>query len=305
LWNKFKISSKSTPTFVPGLIKMQMKQLVIVFFFLLQYVSGYGQGKITGIIVDSLTQKPIEYVNIALYQKSDGKFTAGVITDMSGEFVINDIAYNEYLLKYSFIGYEKTGFKEIRVDKNNPVIDLGFIELTESPHLLDEVEVTAGRSRFVAKIDRKVFHAGGDLISSSGSVSDLLQNIPSIQVDIDGNISLRGSGNVQILVNGKTSSMMSATSRATVLQQIPANTIDRIEIITNPSAQYKPDGTSGIINIILKKDRQKGFNGTILALFTKNCGSRSIKPCPTSNGLISAAVKFPLFTRPMYRSSSS
>jgi hypothetical protein len=148
---------------------MQMKQLVIVFFFLLQYVSAYGQGKITGIIVDSLTQKPIEYVNISLYQKGEGKFTAGVITDMSGIFVIDDVAYNEYILKYRFIGYDGTGFKEIRMDKNNPVVDLGIIELMESPHLLDEVEVTAGRSRFVAKIDRKVFHAGGDLISSSGS----------------------------------------------------------------------------------------------------------------------------------------
>ncbi|GHU80695.1 hypothetical protein FACS1894145_7320 [Bacteroidia bacterium] len=119
---------------------------------------------------------------------------------------------------------------------------------------LDEVVISGQRSTYVTRIDKKIFNAGSDLMSVSGSASDLMQNIPSVQVDIDGNVSLRGSENVQILINGKSSTLMGA-SRATILQQIPANTIDRIEIITNPSARYKPDGTAGIINIILKKEK--------------------------------------------------
>lgn len=131
--------------------------------------------------------------------------------------------------------------------------------------LLDEVVVTAQKSTYVNKIDKKVFNVGSDLMSASGSAAELMQNIPSIQVDVDGGISLRGSENVQILINGKSSSMMGTSSRANVLQQIPASSIERIEIITNPSARYKPDGTSGIINIVMKKEKRKGMNGTIIA----------------------------------------
>ncbi|MDR0863505.1 MAG: TonB-dependent receptor [Candidatus Symbiothrix sp.] len=130
---------------------------------------------------------------------------------------------------------------------------------------LNELVVTGRKSTYVTKIDKKIFNVGEDLMSSSGSVSDLLENIPSVQVDIDGNVSLRGSENVQILINGKVSSLMGGATRATVLQQIPAQTIERIEVITNPSAKYKPDGTSGIINIVLKKERRPGVNGVIAA----------------------------------------
>ncbi|GHV22763.1 TonB-dependent receptor [Clostridia bacterium] len=129
---------------------------------------------------------------------------------------------------------------------------------------LDEVVVSGQKSTYITRIDKKIFNAGNDLMSASGSASDLMQNIPSVQVDMDGNVSLRGSENVQILINGKSSTLMGA-SRATILQQIPANTIDRIEIITNPSARYKPDGTAGIINIILKKEKRAGVNGSLIA----------------------------------------
>ena len=113
--------------------------------------------------------------------------------------------------------------------------------------------VTSQRTTFINSIDRKVYNVQQDILSKTGSASDLLQNIPSVQVDIDGTVSLRGSENVLILLNGKTSPLM-GKNRAEVLQQMPANSIERIEVITNPSAKYKPDGTSGIINIVLKKD---------------------------------------------------
>lgn len=125
---------------------------------------------------------------------------------------------------------------------------------------LGQVEVVGQRSTFVNSIDRKTFNVGQDLMSKSGSVSDLIKNIPSVQEDMDGIVSLRGSEDVTILIDGKPSAMMKV-NRAAVLQQLSANNVDKIEIITNPSAKYKPDGTSGIINIVMKKDKGLGFNG--------------------------------------------
>lgn len=130
---------------------------------------------------------------------------------------------------------------------------------------LQSVVVTGRRSTYVQGLDKKVFNAGSDLLSTSGSLADLMQNIPSVQVDVDGTISLRGNENVEILIDGKPSTMMSARTRADVLQQLPANDIERIEVITNPSAQYKPDGVSGIINIVMKKHHKAGLNGTVSA----------------------------------------
>jgi outer membrane receptor protein involved in Fe transport len=139
-------------------------------------------------------------------------------------------------------------------------LDLGKLYISESTTILGDISVTAQRSTFVNSIDRKTFNVGQDVMSKTGSVSELLQNVPSVQVDIDGNVSLRGSDNVMFLINGKPSSLM-GTNRAAVLQQMPASSIEKIEIITNPSAKYKPDGTSGIINIVLKKDKSLGLNG--------------------------------------------
>jgi outer membrane receptor protein involved in Fe transport len=141
---------------------------------------------------------------------------------------------------------------------------LGQDVVTDMSVDLNEVVVSGRKSTYVTKIDKKIFNVGEDLMSASGSASELLENIPSVQVDMDGNVSLRGSESVQILIDGKTSTLMGA-NRATVLQQIPAKTIERIEIITNPSAKYKPDGTAGIINIVLKKERREGVNGVLAA----------------------------------------
>lgn len=125
--------------------------------------------------------------------------------------------------------------------------------------------VEGRKSTFISKLDRKVFNVGQDLMSAAGSAADLMQNIPSVDVDIDGNVSLRGNDNVTILVNGKPSAMMGAKTRGDALNQLSANNIERIEVITNPSAEYKPDGMSGIINIVLKKDAKGGLNGTLNA----------------------------------------
>ncbi len=162
----------------------------------------------------------------------------------------------------NLIGYEEKRLPSLSISVQHPTVFLGNILLVEKPVSLDEILVTSQKVLINSEIDRKVYNVNQDIMAKTGSASDLLQNVPSVQVDIDGTVSLRGSTNVLILINGKTSPLM-GKSRAEVLQQMPANTIDKIEIITNPSAKYKPDGTSGIINIILKKNTVLGLNGSI------------------------------------------
>ena len=145
---------------------------------------------------------------------------------------------------------------------------------------LDELIVTGRRSTYMQTIDRKVFNVGSDITSSSGSISDLMQNIPSVQVDVEGNVSLRGADNVTILIDGKPSIMMKGVNRGTVLQQMSASNIEKVEVITNPSAQYKPDGTAGIINLITKKQKKQGFNGVV----TANVGNKGRYNAGTSIG---------------------
>ncbi len=141
------------------------------------------------------------------------------------------------------------------------------------PVQLDKVEVSANREAFYNSIDRKVYTVGKDVQSAAGSASSLLQNVPSVQVDIEGNVSLRGNDNVLILIDGKPSTLMSTTNRADVLEQMPADSIERIEVITNPSAKYKPDGTAGIINLVLKRKHDVGFSGVLRANVGNDCRS--------------------------------
>jgi len=249
------------------------KKIVFVYVLTLSgllslYAQKSGQGIISGIIVEKISGKPLEFASVVLMNSKDTTKFFGTATGSNGEFSFGKIPDGEYRLIYSFVGCEKVELPNLKIDENQAVQDLGKLEISESNISLGEVEVTGKKSTFVNSIDRKTFNVGEDLMSKAGSVSDLLQNIPSLQVDIDGVVSLRGSENVTILINGKPSAMMNLNSAA-ALQQIPANSIDKIEVITNPSAKFKPDGTSGIINIVLKKNKTLGLNGNI----TTNVGN--------------------------------
>jgi outer membrane receptor protein involved in Fe transport len=232
------------------------------------YSQNPRPGTISGTIVDKATNRPMEFVNIVLRNKVDSAIVAGTESDSKGKFGFTDIAPGEYSIRFSFIGYAQQRTEYHRIDARNRTWNLGTVALTESSVSLDEVLVTGQQAYFNNSVDRKVYNIGQDIMSKSGSTSELLQNIPSVEVDIDGNVSLRGSTGVLILINGKTSPLM-AKSSATVLQQMPASSIERIEIITNPSAKYKPDGASGIINIVLKKNVGMGSNGS----FSANVGN--------------------------------
>jgi outer membrane receptor protein involved in Fe transport len=244
----------------------------VIFSAICLFILNYSQlsaqaqktGTVTGVVIENESRKPLEFATVAVRTGKDSTLVQGTVTDKNGKFKIDNIPFGEYKITYSFIGFETKKTSAFRIDAGHLNVDIGTLNISGSTSSLNEVVVSGERSTYVNSIDRKIFNVGKDLTSKTGSVSDLMQNIPSVTVDIDGVISLRGSSSVMILINGKPSALMGA-NRAAVLQQMPANTIEKIEVITNPSAKYKPDGTSGIINIVLKKNKFLGFNGTATA----------------------------------------
>jgi outer membrane receptor protein involved in Fe transport len=244
-----------------------MKNAFAVFsFFLFNVINlsaqQQGQGSVSGIIIEKTSNKPLEFANVIIKNNSDSSKFQGTVTGRKGEFSFDKLPFGNYKIIFSFIGFDKVEIPVFTLNPKQNKLNLGKLYINESTATLGEVSITAQRSTFVNSIDRKTFNVGQDVMSKTGSVSELLQNVPSVQVDIDGNVSLRGAGNVMFLINGKPSALMGA-NYAAVLQQMPASSIEKIEIITNPSAKYKPDGTSGIINIVMKKDKSLGLNGLV------------------------------------------
>jgi len=217
---------------------------------------------LTGKIVEQSNKAPLPIANVVLFRVSDSSQVAGATTDENGAFTLTDLSAGVYFLRVDYIGFETLKTKPFVV-KNEP-LDLGVLAVKVSPIVMGNVQVIAEKSTFINTIDRKVYNVEKDVVSETGSASDLLQNIPSVSVDVNGSISLRGTSNVTIFINGKPSLLMRKNSAA-ALQQMPATGIERIEVITNPSAKYKPDGVGGIINIVLKKESRQGLNGTIIA----------------------------------------
>lgn len=228
------------------------------------YSQTNGIGSIRGSVVDESTRRPLEFVNIVLHNAADSAIVTGTVSDKNGKFEIKNVPSGEYLVTFSLISYKEKKTPSFKIDPQHSKLNVGTVGLTETMVSLDEVLVTSQRALFNNSIDRKVYNVEQDIMSKSGSASELLQNVPSIQVDIDGNVSLRGSSNVLILINGKNSPLM-GKSRAEVLQEMPASSIEKIEVITNPSAKYNPDGTAGIINLVLKKNTALGVNGSLAA----------------------------------------
>lgn len=219
-------------------------------------------GKIKGVITDNKTKLPVEFATVALFKLKDSSLVTGVVAGTKGDFQLSELPFGRYFMKINFIGYKQLVIDTIAIRPKTVEVDLGSIKLKDNTELLGEVEVAIEKSTLQLGIDRKVFNVEKSIVSEGGSATDVLQSIPSVSVDIDGNISMRGSGNVTVLIDGKPSSI-TGSSRAAILQQIPASSIESIELITNPSAKYDPDGMSGIINIITKKNKLNGFNGSV------------------------------------------
>lgn len=235
-----------------------MKLKLIITCFLCSIAFGFAQnsGTIKGKVIDKKTNEPLPYVNIIL--KDNDKIVTGGVTTEDGNFAINKLAIQKYTVEIQFIGYT-TVVKNIDLtaDANQ---NLGTIAISEDVSELKDVEVVAERSNMVQKIDRKVINVGKDLIASGTTASEIMNNIPTVSIDPQTKeISMRGNTNVRVLIDGKPSNV----SVEQLLQQIPSASIKQIELITNPSAKYNPEGMSGIINIILHKNSQDGFNGSL------------------------------------------
>jgi outer membrane cobalamin receptor len=219
------------------------------------------EGVITGKVQDQASGEFVEYSTVVVYNHRDSSVVTGTITGPDGSFIVNELPYGFYYVELSFIGYKKSRVSKIRITPGNKVIDIGTVKLEPAYTSLEAVEVTAAKPRVEYKIDRKVITVSEDVSSAGGTAVDVLENTPSVQTDVEGNVTLRGSSNFRVLIDGKPSILEGSEA----LQQIPASTIQSIEIITNPSAKYDPDGMAGIINVLMKKQKQRGFGGIINA----------------------------------------
>ncbi len=223
---------------------------------------GPPQLDIKGKVFDAATGTPLEFANVAIFSKRDSSVLAGGLTGADGTFSIKSRPGRLYAV-VEFLGYERMVIDPLPIDREkmkagDRTVNLGEIRLGDSGIDLSEVEVRAEKSETQFSLDKRVFNVGKDLANRGGTAEDILDNVPSVTVDVEGQVSLRGSEGVRILVDGKPSGMATSGS----LKQIPSNMIDKIEVITNPSARYEAEGMAGIINIVLKKDKRSGFNGS-------------------------------------------
>lgn len=220
-------------------------------------------GVIRGKVIDAKSREPMQFVNVSVRKAGSAVPLTGIVTDEAGAFYIPKLPEGNYTLSISFIGY-KTIEKNFTLSAQTPGINFRNIPLEEDSQLLSEVKVTGQRPQMKFEIDKKVFNVDQNISSTGGSASDVLSNIPSVEVDNEGEVSLRGSSDVTVWINGRASGL-SADNRGQILEQLPAESIERIEVITNPSAKFSPEGTSGIINIVLKEDRRAGYYGSVQA----------------------------------------
>jgi outer membrane receptor protein involved in Fe transport len=247
--------------------------IALLFFFLTFTVSAQqrgggagsaGQGAapigtVTGTIQEFLTSNLMEYANVVLFSVRDSAMVTGAITTMDGKFTLEKVPFGRYYLVANFIGFNKETIEDIKITPQKTFVDLGVIQLHSSTETLEAVEITAQKELIEYQIDKKVINVSQDIMAQGGSAVTALENTPSVQVDIDGNVSLRGSSSFTVLIDGRPSILQGSDA----LQQIPASNIETIEIITNPSAKYDPDGVAGIINVILKEKIDHGLSGVI------------------------------------------
>ena len=216
--------------------------------------------KISGNIADSETAEPLEYATISLVNERFPNRIQGGITDRNGNFDI-EIFPGKYNITLEYIGFQKVTLKDRIIRETSP---LGDFKLNINSESLNEVELVGERTEVEIRLDKRVYNVGKDITVRGGSVTDVMDNIPSVSVDVEGNISLRGNDNVRILVNGKPSGLVGLSGSA-ALRQLPAESIEKVEVVTSPSARYEASGTAGILNIILKKDELIGINATFIA----------------------------------------
>ena len=245
-----------------------MQKLFFSFFlfsttlFFAQKTGKQDEGLITGKIIDATTSKALEYVSFRLFKTGEKKVVAGIFSDNLGRINLENVPQGTFYAICSFTGCETDTIIDISISTNLKVFNLGTIKLNSTTKNLKEFEVVGNMDVLKAGIDKKIYNVAEDLSVKGGTANDILTRLPSIELDQEGKISLRGEGTVTVLIDGRPSSISGGNGK-TLLDALPAGSIERIEIVTNPSAKYDPDGNSGIINIVLKKNKLKGFNGLV------------------------------------------
>ncbi|AYA36028.1 TonB-dependent receptor [Hymenobacter oligotrophus] len=221
-----------------------------------------GTGRLTGTVINAATNQPVEFANVGLIDVATNKAIGGGTCDEKGRFILSNIGAGTYKLNVSFVGFQAKVMEHVVFATADANVDLGNISLAAAAQQLSEVKVVGERELVENKIDRIVYNADKDITNNGGTAADVLQKAPLLSVDIDGNLQLRGSGNIRVLVNGKPSTIL-ANNLADALRQIPADQIKSVEVITSPSSKYDAEGTAGVVNIILKKSNLEGVNGSV------------------------------------------
>lgn len=243
---------------------MKFKDSITQILFLLIFTATFNgisqQNRVSGILQDSISKQSIEFAEVKLLNKADSTIISGAISDFEGKFDIKTTISGSFFLVISSFDFETKIISPINLTSENQNLELGAIYLKKPvANKLEAVEIVVKKEAFQIGLDKKIYNVGEDISTRGGSANDVLVKVPSIDVDQDGNISLRGDGKVTILIDGRPSSMSGGNGKS-LLDGIPATSIERIEVINNPSAKYDPDGTSGIINIVLKKNKMRGTN---------------------------------------------
>lgn len=229
-----------------------------------QRPQGGGPGnftklKIEGAVIDKETQEPLEYATISLVNERFPERIQGGITDTKGKFNL-EVFPGKYDVTVEYIGFDKITLKDKMIQSN---VDLGIFQLEIAAEALEGVELVGERTEVEIRLDKRIYNVGKDITVRGGSVADVLDNVPSVSVDVEGNVALRGNENVRILINGKPSGLV-GLSGPQGLRSLPAESIEKVEVVTSPSARYEASGTAGILNIILKKEELEGFNGSFI-----------------------------------------
>jgi outer membrane receptor protein involved in Fe transport len=252
------------------------KNLLVIPILLLGIITTHSfaqqnRGKIRGTIVERSSAEPLPFTTIGVYTEKDS-LVGGGISDENGKYSI-DLPFGKFYALIEFMGFEAQKTNYFALTRENQNLDLGEIGLSPTASDLSEVVVQGEKTIMELSLDKRIFNVGKDLANAGGNASDILMNLPSVAVDPDGNVRLRGSANVRILIDGKPSGLVSFKG-SSGLRQLPANMVDRVEVITNPSARYEAEGMAGVINIILKKDSKQGFNGSfeLIAGYPVNTG---------------------------------
>ena len=240
------------------------KYLLFTFALVISHTSLMAQRVVdefvvTGKIIEKQTQQPLEYATIAFFSKTENKIIGGGITDPQGNFSIS-ISKGVYDISFEYFSFKTISKLNFNL---NQTINLGVISLEEDLQALDAVDLIAEKTTVEIKLDKKIYNVGKDLTVRGGTVSDVLNNVPSVSVDIEGNVALRGNENVRILINGKPSGLVGLNA-SDALRQLPAEAIAKVEVITSPSARYDAEGTAGILNIILRRSKLLGLNGAVI-----------------------------------------